>query len=139
MAGSVSHRATSFKVRRPIGGQIRSSGTSLGRVFAQHGITQAIEVEFDAFCYPDYYSGSRYRLGAFARQRINSIEIVLGADAVERAVSEAYEQYGAANPGEAWRIFLTGTPEEVSAFHREVELFMEQNARETVRPSMPTC
>ncbi len=91
-------------------------------VLVKSWMTQMIEDAFFAFCWPGTYrSGTDCLRDEVAAQRINSIEALVGEAAVERAISEAYEEFGKGDRGEAGRIYLHGTSEEVDDFHREAE------------------
>ncbi len=98
-------------------------------VLVKYWTIKIIDYDFFVFCY-EQTSSSDSRRKAFASRRIARIEAFIGADAVERAVNDAYEEYGQTTNSEAWRIFLHGTDEEFRAFRAESIAMQDAMARE---------
>ena len=98
-------------------------------VLVKHWMTEIIQYAFWFFCYEQACS-SHCRRSSFAGRRIDRIAAFIGNDAVERAIDEAYEEYGQTNNSDAWRIFLHGTDEERRAFRAECDAREAASARE---------
>jgi hypothetical protein len=100
-------------------------------VLVKHWMTEVIDYEFEWFRWQQT-SSSGSRRAAFGSRRISRIAAFIGDDAVQRAVDEAYDQFGRKHESEGGRIFRHGTEEErreframcdaeAAAIHREYE------------------
>ena len=94
-------------------------------VLLKYWVTTLTDLDFDSFLYASTGS-SEWRTRAFARRRLNRLLKVIGKEAGEKAYREAEAEFRKRYKvsDEEWRIFTTGTEQEVREFqdklHRDI-------------------
>jgi hypothetical protein len=84
-----------------------------------------VDIEYFYFCCQQ--SGStEMRRSTFARRRLARIADLLGDEAVDQAIEEAFADYGKDQDPRVWNIFLNGTEEERKALREELDRKMQE-------------
>ncbi len=101
-------------------------------LLVKYWMTEVIDFDFSFFCFEQTCSIGIRRWN-FGKRRIDRIAAFIGKDAVERAIDEAYEEYGRQQDSDAfqaWRVYLHGTEDERRAFKAKCDAALEVNVRE---------